>query len=115
MTATPEDKSTTALLTRALEETRAVEALIERGEWQQALERDALRQRLMAAAFGQDGRCALDPELRTLADELLRLNNRLIGLAEHRRRGVERESDTLQLGRRAVAAYHQVHFDNRRS
>ncbi len=115
MTAMPEDKSTTALLARALEETRAVEALIERGEWQQALERDALRQRLMAAAFGQDGSRALDPELRTLADELLRLNNRLIGLAEHRRRGVERESDTLQLGRRAVAAYHQVHFDNRRS
>ena len=115
MAAVPEDTPTTALLGRALEETRAVEALIERGEWQQALEHDALRQRLLAAAFGQDGSHALDPKLRVLADELLRMNNRLIGLAEHRRRGVERESDTLQLGRRAVAAYHQVHFDNRRS
>jgi hypothetical protein len=27
---------------------------------------------------------------------------------------VERESDTLQLGRRAAAAYHQVHVERRR-
>lgn len=114
MTAALADESTAALLERALEETRAVELLIERGEWQEALERDAARQRLLVAAFGQDGSRTLDDGLRALASELLRLNNRLLGLAEHRRRGVERESDTLQLGRRAAAAYHQVHVDTRR-
>ena len=115
MSAAPQDVSTAALLARALEETHAVEALIEQGEWQQALERDAARQLLMMAAFGQDASRALDPELRALTDELLRMNNRLIGLAEHRRRAVERESDVLQLGRRAAAAYHQVDTERHRN
>ncbi len=83
-----------------------VESLIEQGEWSQALERDAARQRLMMAAFGQDATRMRDPGLRALTDELLRMNNRLLGLVEHRRRGVERESDVLQLGQRAAAAYH---------
>jgi hypothetical protein len=115
MSAAPRDVTTAALLARALEETRAVESLIEQGEWQQALERDAARQRLLLAAFGQDARRTQDPELRALTDELLKMNNRLIGLAEHRRRAVERESDVLQVGRRAAAAYHQVQPDRQRS
>ncbi len=108
MSAAPQDVTPATLLARALEETRAVEALIEQGEWQQALERDAARQRLMMAAFGPDASRMRAPELRALTDELLRMNDRLIGLAEHRRRAVERESDVLQLGRRAVAAYHRI-------
>ena len=115
MAAAPDAVSTAALLARALEETRAVESLIEQGEWQLALERDAVRQRFMLAAFGQDPSRKQGPGLRALTDELLRLNNRLIGLAEHRRRGVERESDVLQLGRRAAAAYHQAGSDSERS
>jgi hypothetical protein len=112
MTGAPVGKSTAALLEQALEETRSVEALIERGEWQEALERDAARRELMTTAFGSDGSHPLDSNLRLLADELLRLNNRLIELAESRRGRVERESDELQLGRRAAAAYHRVRFDS---
>jgi hypothetical protein len=104
-----------ALLGRVLEETRVVEQLIEQGEWQQAVEHDAIRQRLLAEAFAQDGSRTIDAETRVIAGELLRLNDRLVGIAEHRRRGVERESDTVQLGRRALVAYHRVHFDNERS
>lgn len=107
--------ATLTLLGRALEETRAVEQLIEQGDWQRALERDAARQHLLLEAFRQDGPGSADAETRSLAAELLALNDRVVGLAEHRRRGVERESDTLQLGRRAAAAYHQVHFDRSRS
>ena len=109
------NQSAAVLLGRALEETRAVEQLIEKGDWQQALERDVIRQHLLATAFEDDVARPLSPELRLLAGELLQLNQRLVGLVEHRRRGVERESDTLQVGRRAVAAYHQVHFDHSRS
>ncbi|MGH8262892.1 MAG: hypothetical protein ACRETU_02435 [Steroidobacterales bacterium] len=115
MSTASHEGSTLALLKRVLEETRAVERLIEQGEWQQAVERDAIRQRLLAEAFTQDGSRVVDEEMRVIAGELLKLNDRLVGLAEHRRRGVERESDTLQLGRRALAAYHRVHFDNERS
>jgi hypothetical protein len=111
MPGTSDESSIAALLARALEETRAVERLIEQGEWHQALDHDSERQRLLAAAFGSGvhpgARGAPDPSLRAIIDEILSLNNRLIGLAEHRRRGVERESDLLQLGRRATAAYYQ--------
>jgi hypothetical protein len=100
--------SALALLTRALEETRAVEMLIAAGEWQRALERDAARGRLLSAALGEDGTVLTRPELRALTAEILQLNDRLIGMAEHRRRSVERDSDLLRLGRRAHAAYHQV-------
>jgi hypothetical protein len=105
---------TEALLARALEETHAVERLIERGEWQQAVDHNAARQRLLAEAFGHDPAAiarGMAPHLRAIADEILALNNRLIGLAEHRRRSVERESDVLQLGQRAAAAYHRAGTD----
>ena len=115
MSTASQEGSTLALLERVLEETRTVERLIEQGDWQQALERDAIRQRLLAEAFALDGSRSVDEKTRVIAGELLKLNDRLVGLAEHRRRGVERENDTLQLGRRALAAYHRVHFDNERS
>jgi hypothetical protein len=110
-----DESSTAELLACALEETREVERLIEQGEWQQALDHDSARQRLLAAAFAHDveqsARRAPDAGLRAITDEILGLNNRLIGLAEHRRRGVERNSDLLQRGRRAADAYHRVSSD----
>ncbi len=111
MSAATKAMGTEALLVRALEETRAVERLIEQGEWQQAVDHNAARQRLLVEAFGHEpGAIArgATPHLKAITDEILALNDRLIGLAEHRRRSVERESDVLQLGQRAAAAYHRA-------
>jgi len=106
-----EDAPAVTLLKLALDETRAVERLIVEGEWQQALVHDAARGTLLAAALGRDSAILERPELRALAAEILQLNEHLVGLAEHRRRGVERESDLVRLGRRAHAAYHRAGSD----
>jgi hypothetical protein len=106
--------TTEALLARALEETRAVERLITECFGEQAVDHNTARQRLLAEAFGEEPGSLeqrVAPHLKAITDEILELNNRLIGLAEHRRRGVERESDELRLGQHAAAAYHRAGSD----
>jgi hypothetical protein len=47
----------------------------------------------------------LNADERLVLQQISDLNNRAIGLLEHRRRRIEREMDTLATGRRALTAY----------
>jgi hypothetical protein len=100
-----------AEMRRALEtivlSTRLVQDAIEDGDWAGALELDVRRQREIA-----DFCAALEPrscpaDVLAALSELLRTNDALVGAVLHARRGLEREADTANVGRRAVAAYRE--------
>jgi len=86
--------------------TRLVQDAIEDGDWAGALELDVRRQREIAdfCAALDPRRCP--PEVLAALSELLRSNDAMVGAVLHARRGLEREADTANVGRRAVAAYH---------
>jgi hypothetical protein len=70
----------------------------------QALARlDAERLRLLQSVRLE--RSNLSDDDRLALRQVAELNDRAIGLVEHRRRGTERELDMAAVGRRAVAAY----------
>jgi hypothetical protein len=95
-----------ALLERALEISEQLVASADAGDVIQTLRLDAERRQLLKSA-----RAALHPldeQSRSILRKIAALNDRTLGLMEHRRRAKGREMDIAAVGRRAVAAYGRV-------
>ncbi len=92
-----------AALERALEISRALETLADRGDVKAAARLDAERRHLLESA--RDALETLDEEHRRVLREIAALNDRSLGLLEHRLRAKCRDLDMLSVGRRAVRAY----------
>jgi hypothetical protein len=90
-------------LTRALELSREMLAVAEHGDASAVASLDAERLRLLD--LQRPNSRNLDTDERLMLQQINDLNDRAIGLLEHRRRRTEREMDTLATGRRALVAY----------
>ncbi len=92
-----------AALRRALEISRELAAIADGGDLPLTVSLDAERLQLLKSA-----RAALQPmdeNNRAVLREIAALNDRALGLLEHRRRAKGRDMDMLAVGRRAVRAY----------
>ena len=85
--------------------TEALKAQLERGDWGAAAELELERRRVVEKVFDVAPAAAELPLLTATLREVVRLNDELIGLAEHRRRAIARELDLLAVGREASRAY----------
>lgn len=85
--------------------TEALKGHLERGEWGAAAELELERRTLVERVFDVAPAAAELPVLTATLREVVRINDELIGLAEHRRRAVARELDLLAVGRDASRAY----------
>lgn len=95
----------TAACHRLLELTTRIRDGLESGDWGGAADLEAERRSLMELIFdGPPPASELDAMTATLR-EVVKINDELIGLAEHQRRTLERDADTVALGRTAVRAY----------
>lgn len=92
-------------LDQALAVTRELRARMEAGEWGQAAVLEGERRRLLETFFAVRPAAADLTHVLGVMRELIASNDALIGLAEHQQRAVERDADTLAVGRRAVRAY----------
>jgi hypothetical protein len=95
-----------AVLQHALDLSAQLVAVADGGEVSLTLSLDAERLQLLKSA-----RAALHPmdeRSRSLLGEIAALNDRTLGLLEHRRRAKGRDMDMAAVGRRAVAAYAMV-------
>ena len=93
-------------LERLLDATRVLHAALGANDWGMAAGLEAERRLLIERIF--DGTAPEPAELgafTTTLREIVRLNDELIGIAEHQRRLVEREADVASVGRAAVRAY----------
>jgi hypothetical protein len=92
-----------AALQRALEISREIAAVADGGDLPLAVSLDAERLQLLKSI-----RAALQPldeQDRSVLREIAALNDRSLGLLEHRRRAKGRDMDMLTVGRRALRAY----------
>jgi hypothetical protein len=92
-----------AALQRALEISRDLAAVADSGDLRLTVSLDAERLQLLKSV-----RAALRPmdeKERAVLREITALNDRALGLVEHRRRATGRDMDMLAVGRRAVRAY----------
>jgi len=85
--------------------TEALKTQLERGDWGSAAELELERRKVVERVFDVAPAAAELPALTATLREVVRLNDELIGLAEHRRRTIARELDLLTLGREASRAY----------
>ncbi len=92
-------------LERLLAITKALRAGFERDEWTGAGDLEAERRAIIERVFDEVPTAAELPRLTATLREVVRLNEELIGLAEHRRRALGRELDLKALGGRAGRAY----------
>jgi hypothetical protein len=92
-----------AALQRALEISRELTAVADGGDIRLTLSLDAERLQLLKCA--RAGLQPMDENERAVLREIAELNDRAIGLMEHRRRIKGRAMDMAAVGRRAVAAY----------
>ena len=95
-----------AALERALAISEQLAALADGGDVSQTVRLDAERRQLLKSA-----RVALHPSderSRAILREITVLNDRTLGLMQHRQRAKGREMDIAAVGRRAVAAYGSV-------
>jgi hypothetical protein len=95
-----------ALLLRALRISEQLAAAADGGDVSLTLSLDAERLQLLKSA-----RAALHPldeRSRSILRDIAALNDRTLGLLEHRRRAKGRDLDMAAVGRRAVAAYANV-------
>jgi hypothetical protein len=99
---------------RLLEITRELRGDFERGEWGRAAVLEAERRGIIERVFDQVPTDAELPMVTAALREIVRLNNELVGLAEHRRRAVQRDLDTVSTGKRAGRAYAAAADWNRR-
>jgi len=88
-----------------LELTESLKARLEKGEWGQAAQLELERRKLIERVFDVVPAASELPVLTATLREVVRINDELIGLAEHRRRAVARELDLLAVGREAHRAY----------
>lgn len=107
MTRQPEDAlPPIAVLERALAISEQLAALADSGDVSQTVRLDAERRQLLQSA-GAALR-PLDEQSRAILREITALNDRTLGLMQHRQRAKGREMDIAAVGRRAVAAYGSV-------
>jgi hypothetical protein len=92
-----------AALQRALEISRELTTVADGGDVRLTVSLDAERLQLLKCA--RAGLQPMDADERAVLREIAALNDRAIGLMEHRRRITGRAMDTAAVGRRAVAAY----------
>jgi hypothetical protein len=85
--------------------TESLKSELERGEWGRAAQLESERRQLVERVFDEPPTAAELPLLTATLREVVRLNDQLIGLAEHRRRALARELDVLAVGRAAARAY----------
>ncbi len=90
-------------LARAVEVSRGILAAADAGEAGRVLELDAERRALLASVRA-DGR-RLDSRAAALLEQIRVLNDEALGRMQHGMRRLEREFDTVKVGRRALAAY----------
>ena len=95
-------------LDRALAVNRELHARMEAGDWGQAASLENERRRLLETFFSERPAAADLSRILAVMRDLIASNDALIGLAEHRQRAVQREADTVSIGRRAVRAYGDV-------
>lgn len=93
---------------RLLELTRALRAQVEQGEWGRAAALETDRRAVVERVFDSAPTAEELPALVATLREVVRINDELIGLAEHRRRAIAREADTVALGHRASRAYRNL-------
>ena len=87
----------------AVELSQQLLAAADQSDLQAIARLDAERLRLLQSVRLE--RSHLNDGDRLALRQVAELNDRAIGLVEHRRRGTERELDMAAVGRRAVAAY----------
>jgi hypothetical protein len=90
-------------LTRALDLSRQILAAAEGVDLGLVASLDAERMQLLKSFKLEQPRVALPN--REVLEQIMALNERAVGLLEHRKRGKGREMDMAAVGRRAVAAY----------
>jgi len=88
-----------------LELTQALRKEVERGEWGVAAELETERRAVVERVFDVTPAACELPALTATLREVVRLNDELIGLAEHRRRAIARSVDTIAIGREARRTY----------
>jgi hypothetical protein len=94
------------LLNKALGLSEQIAALADAGDAEQIVRLDAERLQLLKLA--RTALRSLDEQSRSIVGQITALNDRTLGLMEHRRRAKGREMDIAAVGRRAVAAYGRV-------
>ncbi len=92
-------------LTRALSLSERILAAAEGADLELVASLDAERMRLLKS-FKREQQLSLAN--REVLGQIMALNDRTVGLLEHRKRGKGREMDMAAVGRRAVAAYASV-------
>ena len=92
-----------AALRRALELSREIKQVADRGDTQAAIRLDVERLELLKSA--RRGAGAPDADERLMLQEIAQLNDESLGFFEHHRRSKGRQLDMAAVGRRAVAAY----------
>ncbi|MDB6085957.1 MAG: hypothetical protein JWN43_3838 [Gammaproteobacteria bacterium] len=97
------DGNGNARLARALELSREMLSVAERGDASVMASLDAERLRLLD--LERPNSRNMNATERLVLQKIGELNDQAIGLLEHRRRRIEREMDTVTVGRRAVLAY----------
>ncbi len=92
-----------AALARALDISRELAAVADNGDVRTTGSLDAERRQLLQLV--RRALQTLDEKDRGVLQEIAQLNERALGLLEHRKRAIGRDMDMLAVGRRAVRAY----------
>jgi hypothetical protein len=92
-----------AALQRALDLSRELVAVADGGDVRRVARLDAERLLLLKSARG--ALLPMDEHARSVLREIVELNDRSLGLVEHRFRAKCRDIDMLSVGRRALRAY----------
>jgi len=90
---------------RLVEVTRDLKREFESAQWNGVAELEAERRAIMERVFDETPTAAELPALTAALREVVRLNDELIGLAEHRRRALGRELDMTVRGLRVGEVY----------
>ena len=93
---------------RLVEITRSLKREFEGDRWSGVAELEVERRAVMERVFDETPTAAELPQLTAALREVVRLNDELIGLAEHRRRALGRELDLTVRGQRAGIAYRSL-------
>jgi translation initiation factor 2B subunit (eIF-2B alpha/beta/delta family) len=93
---------------RLIEVTRTLKRDFESAQWSGFAELEVERRAILERVFDEAPTAAELPALTAALREVVRLNDELIGLAEHRRRALGRELDLTVRGQRAGHLYRSL-------
>mgnify|MGYP002782047872 CR=1 FL=1 len=99
------DGDRTLACRRLLVLTQRIRDGLEQGDWGAAAELEGERRALVETIFDGPPPAGELAAITATLREVVRVNDELVGLAEHRRRALERDADVVVLGRTAVRAY----------